>query len=94
MAKFTMRLQAYGNPDFGQYAPPAPPETVTGRTLRAMRDAFLSYIKRWNLGGGNIWQAIVTDAAGKPVAWISYNGRVWDRPIEGAQFKAAREIPI
>jgi hypothetical protein len=91
MAKFTMRLRSVGNPDFNQYAPISNPVTVTGDTLKEMSNKARQYIKCWELGGGNFPNAVVKDTiTGESVAWISYNGRVWDR----ADWRKAQEIPI
>jgi hypothetical protein len=86
-----MRLRSVGNPDFNQYAPVSDPMTVTGDTLQEMQKKVLAYIEMWNLGCGNFLRAVVKDAtAKKAVAWISYNGRVWDSPEWGK----AKEIAV
>lgn len=91
MAKFTMRLHSVGNPDYSQYAPISDPMTVTRDTLKEMRSAVIAYIEMWDLGCGNFLTAAVKDAATKKtVAWISYNGRVWDSPEWGK----AKEIAV
>jgi hypothetical protein len=95
VAKFTMRLRSVGNPDFNQYAPVSDPMTVTGDTLQEMRKKVLAYIEMWNLGCGNFLRAVVKDAtAKKAVAWISYNGRVWDRSPFGKDWRKAKKIVV
>ncbi len=78
--KYLMILQSVGNPDFGQYAPVSDPAAVKGDTLKAMVNAAEDYRDFWNLGGGNWVAPEVRLQDGTPVAWISYNGRVWDGP--------------
>lgn len=82
--KYVMILQSVGNPDFSQYAPVSNPTAVKGSTLRAMVKAAEDYREEWNLGGGN-WVDPEVRLNGKPVAWISYNGRVWDGPYPKAK---------
>jgi hypothetical protein len=84
-----MMLRSVGNPDLGQYAPVSEPTAVKGKTLRAMVQAAEEYRDEWNLGGGN-WIKPEVRLDGKPVAWISYNGRVWDSPDHGS----AMEIKV
>lgn len=93
--KYTMRLRSVGNPDFGQYAPISDPEIAMGDTLKEMRDFALAYIDKWNLGGGNHPNTVIQETAtGKIVAWISYNGRLWDKSPYGDNWKKAKEIFI
>lgn len=75
--KFSVKLQSFGNPDFGQYAPVSNPKTVKASTLRGILKACQDYIELWNLGGGN-WATPEILENGKPVAWVSYNGRIWE----------------
>jgi hypothetical protein len=77
MKKYTLKLRSVGNPDIAQYAPVSNPRTVHVNTLREASEACRAYIKEWDLGGGN-WPKAHVHCNGKPVAWISYNGRVWD----------------
>lgn len=89
---YVMILRSVGNPDFAQYAPVSEPTAIKGRTLTAMRDAAREYIEFWNLGGGNWPETEIRTADGRPVAWISYNGRLWDCPSSGPDWKEAKEI--
>ncbi len=86
-ATYVMILQSVGTPDGGQYAPVSEPKAVKGETLQAMVQAAEDYRGKWNLGGGN-WIKPEVRLYGKPVAWISYNGCVWDSP----KYETAREI--
>lgn len=71
-------LAAVGNPDFQQYAAPAPAELASADTVQELVQATASYIRRWGLGGGNLWGVVIYNATtGNPVGRISYNGRVW-----------------
>ena len=93
MAKFIMRLHSVGNPDFAQYAPVSNPEVVTGDTLQEMVELHAAYIEKWNMGGGNHPNITIKDVVtGKIVAWISYNGRLWDRTPYGKNWQKAKEI--
>lgn len=95
MKKYTMKLRSVGNPDFNQYAPISPPEIAEGDTLQEMRNAARAYIEKWNLGGGNHPNTVIKESAtGKSVAWISYNGRVWDRSPYGKDWQKSKEIVI
>ncbi len=85
--KFVMILQSVGNPDFQQFAPISEPAAIKGDSLKAMVQAAGEYREFWNLGSGN-WVPPEVRREGKPVAWISYNGRVWDSPKR----EVAREI--
>lgn len=85
---YIMLLESAGNPDFNQYAPVSEPEIVRGKTLAEMRDHAARYRDKWDLGGGN-WVSPIVVRCGKPVARISYNGRVWEGPELGA-----REIQV
>lgn len=86
---FTIVLESMGNPDFNQYAPISDPETVTRATLKEIVAAAEDYRDKWQLGGGN-WPCPAITKAGRPVAWISYNGRLWD----SQKFGTAKEIVL
>jgi hypothetical protein len=74
-------FRSVGNPDFDQYAPLSPPEIASAKTLRVLVLKALSYIERWNLGGGNWTSPFVTrdlpTGGNEVVGNISYNGRFW-----------------
>ena len=90
-----MLLHSVGNPDHGQYAPISNLETVEGDTLQEMVQAHNAYIDKWNMGCGNHPNTVIKESAtGKPVAWISYNGRLWDRSPYGDNWKKAKELSI
>lgn len=82
--EFVALLESVGNPDFQQYSPISEPLVVRGKNLSAIVNACARYIKDWNLGGGN-WVTPSVQRGGVTVAWISYNGRVWDSPHESAK---------
>ena len=65
--RFSIRLTSVGNPD-----------NVYADTLEGLVAAVLTYIKKWNLGGGN-WPNPTFYDNGKAGGWITYNGRVWDK---------------
>lgn len=85
--RYVMILRSVGNPDFQQFAPISEPAAIKGDSLIAMVQAAEEYREFWNLGSGN-WVRPEVRCEGKPVAWISYNGRLWDSP----KFETAREI--
>ena len=73
-------LAAVGNPDHYQYPGPLPGVPWCEfwvPHLLAARNACLSYIEQYDLGGGNWSGGQVYDARGLLVAQISYNGKVW-----------------
>jgi len=74
---FTMRLECFGNPDHGQYAPLADPEVAFGETLIEMRKKFEAYRDDNWLGGGNFGRIWVYKGPNK-MGRFSYNGRFWD----------------
>ena len=75
---FTVQLQSRGNPDFGQESDPQSPEFNRAvADFEAASRACCAYIHLWELGAGNWSGGAVTDEAGKVVARVSYNGRVW-----------------
>jgi hypothetical protein len=76
---FTILLRAAGNPDFGE--PPdlgVPAESLRVRTLEAASRAAQQYLAKHDLGSGNWTGGQVFDAKGQQVAYVSYNGRVWE----------------
>lgn len=76
---FTARMKSVGNPDFGQYAPISEPATLKATTLRELLAKMEEYRNHWDLGGGNWVEPKITQGR-KVIGWVSYNGRVWDRP--------------
>lgn len=76
---FTAKLRSVGNPDFGQYAPVSDRAVIEDITLQGILKKIEEYRERWNLGGGN-WVEPKIMQGKKVIGWVSYNGRVWDRP--------------
>lgn len=73
-------LRAYGNPDYRQYTDIADKAVVRVTSLRDAVRVCMDYIAENELGGGN-WgtqSGCVFDSAKRPVARVSYNGRVWE----------------
>lgn len=76
-AEMTVLLAAVGNPDMGQPSDIGVPRSmVPVESFAAASNAVLGYIARNNLGGGN-WAGGLIFRGGKPIAHVSYNGRVW-----------------
>ena len=76
----TLTGRSCGNPDYQQdpYRPVygVPNLLLTG-TPKELRDAWLQWIGRHELGGGNIAESSIHDAEGNLVGRFSYNGRIW-----------------
>lgn len=82
-APWMVKCSSVGNPDYGQYAPPAPPMTAESRTLKGCIDAVMEYIETFDLGGGNWihdWDRATAKVfyKGKYRGYIGYNGKFWD----------------
>ena len=80
---YTVVLSSGGNEDFGEDPNEAqsPTQRVKVKTFKEASQVCLKYIVDHNLGSGQ-WYAgvkagMVYDRDGKPVARVSYNGRVW-----------------
>ena len=83
----TVKFSSCGNPDFpGQKTAdrPAPTLILEIRDLKDASKKCRSYIENWNLGGGN-WAGGQVFRGSKQIAWVSYNGRVWD--MNGKEIK-------
>lgn len=79
---YAVELKNVGNIDHDQnpYIP-LPGTTTYTASVKSLEEAVagcLQYIEFNELGGGNWTGGKVTDKHGKQVAYISYNGRVWD----------------
>lgn len=85
---YQMTLKSVGNPDFRQYAAISPPVKVATDTLAEMAEVVETYIRYYELGGGN-WPMPVVQEGARKVGYFSYNGRLWDGL--GA---AAREVAL
>lgn len=78
---YKVKLKSCGNIDFGQ-TPNKPVNGAMAETLKVADFAEASkkcrdYIAKYELGAGNWIGGKITDEAGKVVARVSYNGRVW-----------------
>lgn len=80
-------LKSVGNPDFGEN----PNESVWGCednkevTVNSFKEASKvcsKFIEENDLGSGNWAGGQIKDDSGKVIAFVSYNGRVW----EGAEY--------
>lgn len=79
---YIVQLRNIGNPDHGQNPlKPLPMTRCIDRPVMNLilaRTEVLNYIKSYRLGGGNWSGGRVVDAnTGREVAYISYNGRIW-----------------
>ena len=80
MAKFMMKTEVCGNPDFGQ-DPDRPPYGVMNREFTTNDfEILLLRVRKWqyenDIGGGN-WMNPAVYVDGKEVGYMSYNGKVW-----------------
>ncbi len=76
---FTIQLQSFPNPDFGQTEAPAPSLSIPVASLYAAQRAHRQYIADYNLGSGNIPRVNIVRRRDKHVvAQISFNGRAWN----------------
>ncbi len=73
---FRLKLASVPNPDYGEWFSPAPTRYVYVKSLKDASRKCREYIEEFNLGGGN-WTGGQVSRNGKPVAKISYNGRIW-----------------
>ena len=73
----TVVLHGVGNPDFRQFSDVSPRQIVPVSSLKEARTKCLEYIEEWDLGFGN-WGGGQVKVGKKKVAYVSYNGRVWD----------------
>lgn len=84
--------ESVGNPDHGQYAPVSNDDVAIVNSLEQGVGFCLAYICTWNLGGGNWSGGQIYDHTGKMVAYVSYNGRAWEKE---PKFKCeSTEVPI
>lgn len=79
----TVKLSHAANPDirgvgyWDDGIPEAPMGEVSVLSYQDASAVCKAYIEENGLGGGN-WTGGEIKADGVPVAWVSYNGRVWD----------------
>jgi len=98
---FKVRLASAGNPDMGQdprrrkYGA-EPNRTDTVMTLREAAARCREFIELNDLGGGNWAGGQVHDGMNQEVAYVSYNGRVWEGPRGGphGNFTDLKEIKL
>ena len=85
-----VELSSVGNPDFGQN----PNEPLYGceRNRKVEVDSFekaallcLQFISKNDLGGGNWSGGLITEGK-KKIAYVSYNGRVWEITKDAPQY--------
>ena len=79
MKQYTVRLASLGNPDLRQdpTQPISTCKTVVVSSIAEASRVCLAYIAENDLGMGNWSGGQICDGAGRRVAQVSYNGRVW-----------------
>lgn len=91
-----VKLSHASNPDIpGYWEPPIDsgrPRWVSVETFRQASEVCREFIERNGLGGGNWMGGEVRDKDDKPIAYVSYNGRVWE--WEGKMTKNMKEIKV
>jgi hypothetical protein len=78
----TVTLSSVGNPDRDQYFGRdvlSPTRVVQAKAIAEASRICRAYIKQFDLGAGN-WSGGLVCLGRKPLARVSYNGRVW--PVE------------
>lgn len=82
MKKLTLILKNVGNPDFRQDPSRKLPETENRKikvsSFKEASEETIKYIEEFDLGSGNFPHAPILDETGKQIAYVSYNGRVWE----------------
>jgi len=76
--KLVVVLASCGNPDFRQYAPVSTPRMQIVGTLAEAQQVCSEYIADNELGAGN-WAGGQVMRDGEVVAYVAYNGSVWDK---------------
>jgi hypothetical protein len=78
-----VKLESVGNPDFRQ--DPNNPlfgcesnKMIEVSTFKQAREACMQFISDNDLGSGNWSGGEISDENDKVIAYVSYNGRVWD----------------
>lgn len=81
-----VQLASVGNPDFGQHPdrplPGVKNQKVLVRSLGEAVTVCRNFIDENELGGGNWSGGQVSLVNGTPLAYISFNGRIWEPRIE------------
>jgi hypothetical protein len=92
---YTVTVAHHANPDVrgGYWTPPLDDGTEHKRKAETLRECIAicrAYIERNGLGGGN-WGGGIVRRDGEAYAYVSYNGRAWDKPI-GADMRYTHEL--
>lgn len=80
--KFMLCCDAQPNLDMDRLQALPDPLTIPVESIEEARDKMREWIKIWDLGGGNISFGFITTPPdvfgyGRPIAKVSYNGRIW-----------------
>ena len=83
-----VELSSVGNPDFGQNPNEPlwgaePNRTVEVETFEDASVECISFIHKNQLGGGNWSGGDILNEHGARIAYVSYNGRVWELGKDG-----------
>ena len=82
---YTVSLSAEPNPDYDEDTQEGsvniPEQLAPVKSISEARDKVMQFISEFDLGSGNWSGGQIFDTEGKPIAFISYNGRVWEGKI-------------
>lgn len=87
---YTVSLSAEPNPDFDEDSLEGsiniPEQLVPVKSVSEARNKVMQFISENDLGSGN-WSGGQIFENGRPIAFVSYNGRVWEGKIEDGSNK-------
>ena len=87
---YTVSLSAEPNPDYDEDTQEGsvniPEQLVPVKSVSEARNKVMQFISENDLGSGN-WSGGQIFENGKPIAFVSYNGRVWEGKIEDGSNK-------
>jgi hypothetical protein len=87
MAKLVVILKSVGNPDYFQNPDESvsPYKSVKVSSFQEASSKCQEYINKHGLGGGNWAGGHIYDGK-RQIAYVSYNGRVWDMQDNEIEF--------
>ena len=90
LSDYTVSLSAEPNPDYDEYSIEGsiniPEVTVPVKDIDEAKLKVREFIDQHNLGSGN-WSGGQIYKDGKPIAHISFNGRVWEGEVGNTDYK-------
>lgn len=90
-SSYIVSLSAEPNPDFDEDTLEGsidiPEQLVPVKSVSEARDKVMQFISENDLGSGNWGGGQIFDTEGKPIAFVSYNGKVWEGKIGNTDYK-------